>query len=77
MSDNRVSSKNWGRDPSSGALISTDNAGLAAYKTRRENQRRKDSQLSEMSNDINSLKEDFQELKSILLQAMNSNKNDG
>ena len=40
--------------------------------------RQKDSQITEMSNDINSLKEDFQELKNILLQVMNSyNKNDG
>lgn len=78
MSDNQVSTKHWGRDPASGALLSTDNAGLAAYKARREKRKQKDSQLSEMSNDINSLKEDFQELKSILLQVMNSyNKNDG
>ena len=78
MSDNQVSTKHWGRDPSSGALLSTDNAGLAAYKARREKRKQKDSQLSEMSNDINSLKEDFQELKNILLQVMNSyNKNDG
>ena len=72
MSDNQVSTKHWGRDPSSGALLSTDNAGLAAYKARREKRKQKDSQLSEMSNDINSLKQDFQEIKSILMQLVNN-----
>ena len=48
------------------------------HKARRARMRQKDSQITEMSNDINSLKEDFQELKNILLQVMNSyNKNDG
>ena len=75
---NKVSTEDWGREPNSGALVSVDNNGLAAYKARRARMRQKDSQITEMSNDINSLKEDFQELKNILLQVMNSyNKNDG
>ena len=72
MSNNRVSTENWGRDPDSGALVSVDNNGLAAYKARRAKMRQKDSQITEMSNDINSLKEDFQEIKSILMQLVNN-----
>lgn len=54
------------RDDSTGALLNTDNAGLEAYKKRKLNLKRKDNQISEMSKDINNLKEDLFEIKSVL-----------
>ena len=75
---NKVSTEDWGRDPNSGGSSVCGQQWTRTYKARRARMRQKDSQITEMSNDINSLKEDFQELKNILLQVMNSyNKNDG
>jgi ribosomal protein L29 len=39
---------------------------LEAYKKRKLNLKRKDMQISEMSKDINNLKEDLFEIKSVL-----------
>ena len=73
---NKVSTEDWGRDPNSGSSV-CGQQWTRSYK-QGARMRQKDSQITEMSNDINSLKEDFQELKNILLQVMNSyNKNDG
>jgi len=54
------------RDDATGALLNTDNAGLEAYKKRKLNLKRKDNQIAEMSKDINNLKEDLFEIKSVL-----------
>ena len=40
------------RDPSTGALLCVDHAGLRAYRA----QKKKSQQITEMSDDINSLK---------------------
>ena len=75
---NKVSTEDWGRDPNSGEYSSVCGQQWTRIKQGVARMRQKDSQITEMSNDINSLKEDFQELKNILLQVMNSyNKNDG
>lgn len=54
------------RDPSSGALLSTDVAGLRAFKKKREIQRLQATTIVEMSDDINSLKDELSEIKSLL-----------
>ncbi len=69
---NKVSNLEYNRDPDSGALLNVDHNSLAAYKRRKYLAKRKDSQINEMSNDINSLKQDFQEIKSILMQLVNN-----
>lgn len=72
MKDNEVSSEHYCRDNGSGALLSVDHAGLAAYKRRVAMSKRSRKNISEMSDDINSLKEEFQEMKDLLNQFMNS-----
>ena len=56
----------YARDNSTGALISTDYAGLAAYKKRKKLLKEKSLEMDKMSNDINSLKEELFEIKSVL-----------
>lgn len=50
------------RDPSTGALLCVDHAGLRAYRA----QKKKSHQITEMSDDINSLKNELSEIKSLL-----------
>ena len=69
---NQVSTKEYQRDEESGALVNVDDNGLAAYKRRKFLSKKRNNQIDEMSNDINSLKEDFQEIKSILMQLVNN-----
>ena len=69
---NQVSTKEYQRDEESGALVNVDTNGLYAYKRRKFLSNQRTSQIDEMSNDINSLKEDFQEIKSILMQLVNN-----
>lgn len=61
---------NFTRDESTGALLSTDVVGLRNHKKRRVQQLQKDSQILEMSNDINSLKDELSEIK-LLLKSIN------
>lgn len=77
MLDNEVSSEHYTRDPHSGALLSVDHAGLQRYKRKIAADIRGKKQISEMSNDINSLKEELNEMKNLLSTFLNSyNKND-
>ena len=69
---NQVSTKEYQRDDESGALVNVDHNGLYAYKRRKFLANQRTNQIDEMSNDINSLKEDFQEIKSILMQLVNN-----
>jgi len=55
-------SDKYTRDESTGALISNDLRGLAAYKARKKQSLRMD----EVCNDINSLKEDLADIKEAL-----------
>ena len=68
----QVSSLEYNRDPESGALVSVDTNGLAAFKRRKFLANQRNVEISEMSDDINSLKKDFQEIKSILMQLVNN-----
>tara|TARA_B100000900_G_C20594280_1_gene722775 strand:+ start:853 stop:1077 length:225 start_codon:yes stop_codon:yes gene_type:complete len=70
--ENKVSSLEYRRDDESGALLNVDHNSLAAYKRRKHLANQKTVQINEMSNDINSLKQDFQEIKSILMQLVNN-----
>ena len=70
--DNKVSRKHFSRDEDSGALLSVDNGALAAYKQRIAKQQISKRNISKMSDDINSLKEEFQEMKDLLIQVTNS-----
>tara|TARA_B110000037_G_C16819894_1_gene383224 strand:- start:246 stop:452 length:207 start_codon:yes stop_codon:yes gene_type:complete len=54
------------RDPSTGAILSTDVAGLRAFKKKREIQRMQATTIVEMSDDINSLKDELSEIKLLL-----------
>lgn len=56
------------RDPNTGALISNDNEGLKSYKM----QKHKASQITEMSKDINNLKEEMLGIRDALHQILNS-----
>ena len=70
--ENRVSKKDFGRDPESGALVSVNNDALAAYRQKITKQQAQKRNISKMSDDINSLKEEFQEMKDHLIQVTNS-----
>tara|TARA_Y100000385_G_C12879526_1_gene545165 strand:+ start:241 stop:468 length:228 start_codon:yes stop_codon:yes gene_type:complete len=70
--ENKVSTKEFARDPDSGALVSVDNDRLATYREKIAKQSASKRHISKMSNDINSLKEEFQEMKDLLIQVTNS-----
>jgi hypothetical protein len=55
------------RDPSSKALINKDGVGLDAYKKRREQSRK----IEVFSQDINTLKSELEEIKTLLTQLIN------
>tara|TARA_B100000683_G_C12155170_1_gene417686 strand:+ start:33 stop:242 length:210 start_codon:yes stop_codon:yes gene_type:complete len=54
--------ESFARDPKSGAILNVDNAGLMAYKNRR--------QMSMQVNEINKLKEDMNEIKTLLTKIL-------
>ena len=56
------------RDPNNGALISNDNEGLKSYRM----QKQKASQITEMSKDINNLKEEMLGIRDALHEILNS-----
>tara|TARA_B100000287_G_scaffold410375_1_gene438714 strand:- start:293 stop:499 length:207 start_codon:yes stop_codon:yes gene_type:complete len=60
----RYQTDKYERDNETGALLSVDRAGLQAYR----NKKKQTIQVHEMSNDINSLKKEFSEIKSVLQQ---------
>lgn len=70
--ENKVSRKEFSRDPESGALVSVNNDALVAYRQKIAKQQSERRNISKMSNDINSLKEEFQEMKDLLVQVTNS-----
>lgn len=60
------------RDGHSKALISTDLAGLRAYKIKSNTERERANQLRQFENDINTVKEEMQDIK-LLLQKILEN----
>ena len=46
-----------GRDPSSNAIVNTDNSGYEAYKKARAEARRKDRSLKELQDEVAELKQ--------------------
>jgi len=58
------------RDGHSKAIISTDVAGLAAYKARKNKEREQTNQLRQFENDINSVKQEMLEIKLLLQQVL-------
>lgn len=58
------------RDGYSKAIISTDNAGLAAYKAKKNKDREQANQLRQFENDINTVKQEMQDIKSLLQQIL-------
>ena len=73
--ESKVSKKDYSRDPESGAIVSVNNDALAAYRQKIGKQQAAKRNISKMSDDINSLKEEFQEMKDLLIQVTNSLKN--
>jgi hypothetical protein len=58
------------RDGHSKAIISTDVAGLTAYKARKNKEREQTNQLRQFENDINSVKQEMLEIKLLLQQVL-------
>ena len=58
------------RDGHSKAIISTDLAGLAAYKARKNKEREQAKQLHDFKNDINTVKQEMQDIKLLLQQIL-------
>ena len=58
------------RDGHSKAIISTDVAGLSAYKARKNKEREQANQLRQFENDINSVKQEMQDIKLLLQQIL-------
>lgn len=54
------------RDMSSNAIISTDDAGYNAYKTRREIEKKRQEHMLKNSNEIEELKNEMLEIKQLL-----------
>lgn len=58
------------RDGNSKAIISTDLVGLQAYKAKKNKERERANQLREFENDINSVKQEMQDIKLLLQQIL-------
>lgn len=58
------------RDGHSKAIISTDVAGLTAYKARKNKEREQTNQLRQFENDINSVKQEMLDIKLLLQQIL-------
>jgi hypothetical protein len=58
------------RDGHSKAIISTDVAGLSAYKARKNKDREQTNQLRQFENDINSVKQEMLDIKLLLQQIL-------
>jgi hypothetical protein len=58
------------RDGHSKAIISTDVAGLSAYKARKNKEREQTNQLRQFENDINSVKQEMLDIKLLLQQIL-------
>jgi hypothetical protein len=58
------------RDGHSKAIISTDVAGLSAYKARKNKDREQTKQLRQFENDINSVKQEMLDIKLLLQQIL-------
>jgi hypothetical protein len=63
------------RDTSSGAIINTNTAELQNYLRQRELAEQKDLQISKQSEDINNMKEEIQEIKSLIYQLLDTKGN--
>lgn len=62
------------RDTSTGAIINTNRTELDNYLRQKEINEQKNLQLSQNTEDINSMKNDLQELKSLIYQLLNTTK---
>lgn len=62
-----MSDHKFRREEFSKALINSDLEGLKAYKIRREKNRK----LDQLETDINMMKDDIQNIKTLLLQILN------
>ena len=60
------------RDMSSHAIISTDDAGYMAYKTRREVEMKRQAVINKQVEEIESLKNDMLEIKHMLSQILSA-----
>lgn len=60
------------RDMSSHAIISTDDAGYNAYKSRREMEKKRQSVIDNQIREIESLKNDMLEIKHMLSQILSA-----
>jgi hypothetical protein len=58
------------RDGHSKAIISTDVAGLSAYKARKNKDREQTNRLRQFENDINSVKQEMLDIKLLLQQVL-------
>lgn len=58
------------RDGNSKAIISTDLVGLQAYKARKNKEREQANQLRQFENDINTVKQEMQDIKLLLQQIL-------
>jgi hypothetical protein len=58
------------RDGNSKAIISTDTVGLQAYKARKNKEREQANQLRQFENDINTVKQEMQDIKLLLQQIL-------
>lgn len=54
------------RDSRSGAIVSTDDAGFEAYKKKRDLMLKKDAVIKQQAAELQSLKNDVQEIKEML-----------
>ena len=58
------------RDGNSKAIISTDHVGLQAYKARKNKEREQANQLRQFEDDINTVKQEMQDIKLLLQQIL-------
>jgi uncharacterized protein involved in exopolysaccharide biosynthesis len=63
--------QNLVRDPVSKAIINIDTAGLEAYNKKKEELRRRNSQLDQNTQAISELKNDMEQIKNMLILLLN------
>jgi predicted transcriptional regulator len=59
------------RDTSSGAIINTNRTEYEDYMARRQQAKDRETAISQHTDEINNLKNELQEIKSLILQVLN------
>ena len=62
------------RDPSTGAIVNRDKSGFQAYMDSVKQSRERDAKVDRVAEELNTVKTELNEIKSLLVQLLNKDK---